>query len=210
MAMVAGGSMSTYELLQFLKTEDVGFLGVRPAQKSGEVDQRGCEHAVLILEVAEINVCVSFAELLAGLVYEEGNMTEARRCPVEGVIQGDMHGCRGHPFLYKLTSAVCSPGLYTHGSPDHMGDLHAMIVHHICQMVGRVSVGFEKDRVIVDSLNEIQLVVRAVLSGLAIDQVIEHGIALDLQAHDMRFALCDSILGFFGGDVCTLSVVTRS
>jgi hypothetical protein len=73
-----------------------------------------------------------------------------------------------------------------------------------------VSVGFEKDRVIVDSLNEIQLVVRAVLSGLAIDQVIEHGIALDLQAHDMRFALCGSILGLFGGDVCTLSVVTRS
>jgi hypothetical protein len=74
-----------------------------------------------------------------------------------------------------------------------MGDLHAMIVHHICQVVGRVSVRLEKDRVIVDSLNEIQLAVRAVLASLAVDQVIEHGIALYLQAHDMRFALCGSI-----------------
>jgi hypothetical protein len=90
-----------------------------------------------------------------------------------------------------------------------MGDLHAMIVHHICQMVRRVSVRFEQDGVIVDSLNEVQLTARAVLPGLAIDQVIEHGVALYFQAHNMRFALCGSILGFFGGDVCTLSVVTR-
>lgn len=99
--------MSTYELFQFVKAEDIGLLGVRPAQKSGEINQRGCEHALLILEEAEIDVCVSFAELLAGLVYEEGNMTEARRCPVEGVIQGHMHWCRGHPFLYESIFAVC-------------------------------------------------------------------------------------------------------
>jgi hypothetical protein len=36
-------------------------------------------------------------------------MAEAGRRPVEGVIEGDVHWRRGHPFLYESTSAVRFP-----------------------------------------------------------------------------------------------------
>ena len=60
-----------------------------------------------------------------------------------------------------------------------MGDLHAMIIHDICQVVRGVSIRFDKDWVIVNTVDEIQLrVVRLILTRLAINQIIEHGVSL--------------------------------
>ena len=60
-----------------------------------------------------------------------------------------------------------------------MGDLHAMIIHNICQVIRGVSIRFDKDWVIVNTVDEIQLrVVLVILAGFAINQIIEHGVFL--------------------------------
>lgn len=86
---------------------------MRPAQKSGEINQRGCEHALLILEEAEIDVCVSFAELLAGLVYEEGNMTEARSVQLKALYRATCIGVEGiHSCTSQYLQSVFSGVVY--------------------------------------------------------------------------------------------------
>ena len=89
-----------------------------------------------------------------------------------------------------------------------MGDLHAMIIYHVRQMVGWVSVGLDQDGIIVHPLDKIQLVWRAVLARLAVHQVIEHRVSLHLQPDDMRFALGRPLFGLVRGDLAAFSIVT--
>lgn len=97
----------------------------------------------------------------------------------------------------------------THGAPNDVGDLHAMVVDHIGKVIGWMAVRFQQNGVIVHPLDQIQFVGRAVLSGLAIDQIIEHRVSLHLQTNHMRLSVCCAFFGFLGGDVCAFSVVSR-
>lgn len=80
-------------------------------------------------------------------------MAEARRRPVEGVIQGDVHGRGGHPFR----------------AADDMGNVHKMVIHHVSKVIRWVSVGLDQDRIIPDALDHIQFAFGAVLSCLTVD-----------------------------------------
>lgn len=98
----------THHLLQLLKTKHVRLLEVRPAQKRSKVDQCSWEDPLLVFERRQVNVCVSLAQLLPGLVDEQRDMAESRGSPLERVIQGHMHGSRRHPFLSILAGAPCA------------------------------------------------------------------------------------------------------
>lgn len=90
---------TTYDTLQLPEIKNIRLLRMRPPQERREVRQRLWQHALLVSEGRQVDIGVSFAEFLAHLIDEEGDMAEAWRRPVEGIIQCDMHGSRGHPFL---------------------------------------------------------------------------------------------------------------
>lgn len=95
-------------------------------------------------------------------------------------------------------------------SSNDMCDLHAMVIHHIRQMICRMSIRLQQNRVIVNSINQVQLTaVRSVLPRLAVDKIVEHGISLHLQPDHVSFALGCSIRGLLRGDVPALSIVSR-
>ena len=56
-----------------------------------------------------------------------------------------------------------------------------------------MSIRLEHDWIIINTINQIQLIIRAVLARLAIDQVVEHGVSVRLQPNDMRFTLGRSV-----------------
>lgn len=65
---------------------------MRPAQEGREVGQGRWEYALVVFEVGQVDVGVAFAQLLSVRVDEEGDVAEAGRGPVEGVVQSDVHG----------------------------------------------------------------------------------------------------------------------
>lgn len=90
-----------------------------------------------------------------------------------------------------------------------MRDLHEVIIHHVRQVVRRMPVGLEQDRVIVDAINVFHLITAGfVLPGLSVDQVLEHRVPVGLQPNDMRLALCGPLLRFFRGDIEAFPVIT--
>lgn len=95
-------------------------------------------------------------------------------------------------------------------SSNDMCDLHAMVIHHIRQMICRVSIRLQQNRIIVNSINQIQLAaVGPTLSRLPIDQVVEHGVSLHLQPDHVSLALGCSIRGLLRGDVSALPIISR-
>ena len=82
-----------------------------------------------------------------------------------------------------------------------------MVVDHIGQMIGRVAVRFEQNGVIVHPLDQVQLVGRAILSGFAVYQIVEHRVSFHPQTDHMRLSVGCAFLGFLGGDVGAFPVV---
>lgn len=67
-----------------------------------------------------------------------------------------------------------------YSSSNDMSDLHAMVVHHIGEMICGESIGFHEDGVIVDTINQVQLAaVGFVLARLTIYQVLEQGVFIN-------------------------------
>lgn len=60
-----------------------------------------------------------------------------------------------------------------------MRNLHTMIIHHIRQVIGRMTIRLEQDRVIIHSIDEIQLTTRPILSGFAVDHVVVQRVSFD-------------------------------
>lgn len=90
-----------------------------------------------------------------------------------------------------------------------MGNLHAMIIHHVSQMVRWVTVRLQQNRIIIDSVNQVQFaVVGPILTRLAVHQIIEHGVSLHLQSNRMRLALGGSVLRLLRRDISAFSIVS--
>lgn len=89
-----------------------------------------------------------------------------------------------------------------------MGDLHEMIIHHVRQMIGRVSVGLDQNGIVIDTLDQIQLVRRAVLARLAVHQIVEHRVSFHLQSNDMRFTLGRPLFRLLRRDLPAFPIVT--
>jgi hypothetical protein len=80
-------------------------------------------------------------------------------------------------------------------SPDNVSNLHTVVVYHVRQVICRMTIRFQQNWIIIDSINQIQFaVVGLVLSRFAINQVIEHGISFDLQTDYVCLALGGSVL----------------
>lgn len=165
-------------MLQLLEIENIRFVCVRPPQKCCKVDQCRGEYPLLVPKRRQIDIRISLAELLTFLVDEKRDMTKLRGLPFEGVVQGDVHRSRGHPFL---DSQRCPEPLEkTYCASDNVGNLHAMVIDHVGKMIGRMPVRLEQDWIIIDTIYHIQLTVRAIVTGFSINQVIIHGIPVDL------------------------------
>lgn len=50
-----------------------------------------------------------------------------------------------------------------------MCNLHAVVIHHIRKVISGMPIRLEHDWIIIDTINQIQLIIRAVLTRLAID-----------------------------------------
>jgi hypothetical protein len=75
-----------------------------------------------------------------------------------------------------------------------MGNLHAMVIYHVRQVVRGVSIRLNENRIVVYTVDKIQLFVAGlVLAGFTIDQIIEHRVTLHLQSDDMCLSIGRSI-----------------
>lgn len=57
----------------------------------------------------------------------------------------------------------------TYCASDDMCNLHAVVIHHIRKVISGMPIRLEHDWIIIDTINQIQLIIRAVLTRLAID-----------------------------------------
>lgn len=91
-----------------------------------------------------------------------------------------------------------------------MRDFHAMVIDHIRQVVRWMTIRLQQDRVIINTIDQVQLAsVGLVLARFPVDEIVEHGVSLYLQTNHMCLALGCAVGRLFGGDVGAFSVVSR-
>ena len=125
--------------------EDVAFLGVEAlgdnllfgglghaaAQEAEEVDQRLGEVAGLLVE-GERDGVLALGDLGLVGVAEERHVPEFGLLPAEGLVEQDVLGGGGDPFL----------------GADDVGDLHQVVVDDVGEVVGGEAVGLHEDLVV--------------------------------------------------------------
>src|SRR6266540_2465832 len=112
-------------------------------------------------------------------------MAKDRRFPAEILVQLEMLRNRADPLF----------------SPDHVSDLHQVVIDNVGEVVGRKSVRFEQD-LIVDRF--------PVFADLAAEKVVHHAFAAHgyLHAQDKRFARCGAASRFLWRDGTAMPVVS--
>jgi len=142
--------------------------------------------------------------------------------PAEGhgriVVVSSWKRCKGRhalvlmasiPVHYKLLELYKSMKA-SYRSSNNVCDLHAMVIHHIRQMICRVSIWLHHNGIVVNSVNQVHFTaVGFILPRLAIDQVVEHGISFHLQPDHVGFAVGCSIRRLFRGYGRAFSVISR-
>lgn len=98
----------------------------------------------------------------------------------------------------------------TYSAPNHMSNLHVVVVHYVRQVVGRMTVRLQEDRIIVDAIDKLQLLfASSILARLAVDQILEHRVLVGLEPDHVWLSLGCPLGGFFCGDVKAGSVVAQ-
>lgn len=96
----------------------------------GDVQQRLGQDS-LLLETLDEDVPLSFGQLGAVLVHEKREMSEGGRLPAQRAVHQEVFGRRNEPL----------------GPSQDVADLHVMVIHNVCQVIGGKSVRFHHDGV---------------------------------------------------------------
>jgi hypothetical protein len=75
-------------------------------------------------------------------------------------------------------------------------------------MICWVAIRLDQDRIIIYAINEVHfVVVGLILTRLAVNQIVKHGVSLDLQPNDMCLALMGPIVRLIRGNICAFTIV---
>jgi hypothetical protein len=126
-----GDPVQRERLDELVEAEQLAFVGHGPAHQRQVVEHR-------LRQVAGAPVVVQAHRVLAlgdlGLVgvAQQRQVTEDRWRPTEGLVEAHVLGQRRDPLL----------------GADDVGDAHEVVVHHVGQVVGRETVGFQQHLVV--------------------------------------------------------------
>ena len=104
------------------------------------------------------------------------------------------------PAKGLIQQVVLGGGGQILAATDDMGNAHQVVVHHVCKVVGRHSVGLDEDLVV--HLAVVDL-------NVAVDHIVKagHARAGDLLADDIRVACFQMLPDLFRGQVAAAAVV---
>ena len=92
-----------------------------------------------------------------------------------------------------------------------MSDLHVVVIHHIGQVVCRITIGLQQNRVIINMIHFLDQLLLAVLilTGRPKNEILEFRVLVGFQPDHMCFPLCRPFFCFFGRYVDALAIVTE-
>ena len=120
------------ELLdQFIQRENLAVI-LRAPSKQCHIVHDGFGNESLIDQILEGSMSASLGQLLVVLIGDQRQMDIYRYLPSESFVQTYIFWGGGQIFVASY----------------HMGDIHGMVIYHVCKVIGRVTVGFDQDHII--------------------------------------------------------------